>query len=426
MEALTDTAVTKPRGQGSLIRWLLVPVMLCSLTGALSQTSERQPDSSLKGRAVRLARASGIVDTHIDLPYRLLHEKSVDVSVRTADGDFDYVRAREGGLAVGFMSIYVSSSLEGTGKAKPEAESLMALVRGIAARWPDKFAVVASVSDVLREAGSAKVLLAMGMENGSPIEGKLENLRLFYDRGIRYITLTHAKSNHICDSSYDPERKWNGLSPFGREVVLEMNRLGIIVDISHVTDSTFFQVVRLSRAPVIASHSSCRYFTPGFERNMSDEMIRELATHGGVIQINFGSSFINDRFRKEEERETKEIDEHLKQRHLKPEGKEAKAYASDYRHSHPKSFPGVAEVAAHIAHVVKLVGIDYVGLGSDFDGVGDTLPLGLKDVSQYPGLLAELLKLGYSDEDIGKICSGNILRVWSEVEKAARQSGERQ
>jgi len=409
-----------------MMRILIIPMVFCSLAGAVCQTTVGQPDASLKARAVRLARESRILDTHIDLPYRLLREKRADVSVRTADGDFDYPRAREGGLGVAFMSIYVPSSLEGTGKAKPEAENLIGLLRGIARRWPNKFAVVTSVSDVLRGAGSAKVLLAMGMENGSPIEGNLDNLRLFYERGIRYITLTHAKSNHICDSSYDPERKWNGLSPFGREVVLEMNRLGIMVDISHVTDSTFFQVVRLSRAPVIASHSSCRYFTPGFERNMSDEMIRELAAHGGVIQINFGSSFINDRFRKEDERETKEIDEHLKQQHLKPEGKEAKAYASDYRHSHPKSFPGVAEVAVHIGHVVKLAGVDHVGLGSDFDGVGDTLPIGLKDVSQYPALLAELLKLGYSDADIMKICSGNILRVWSAVEKAARQSGERQ
>jgi membrane dipeptidase len=424
METLTGTAVKNPLGQSSSFRCLLVPIMLCTLTGGLSQTSGWQPDSSLNERAVRLAHTSRIIDTHIDLPYRLVHGKSADVSGRLADGDFDYQRAREGGLAVGFMSIYVPSSLEGTGKAKPEAESLMVLVRGIAARWPDKFAVVTSVSDVLREAGSQRVLLAMGMENGSPIEGSLENLRQFYDRGIRYITLTHAKSNHICDSSYDPDRKWNGLSPFGRTVVLEMNRLGMMVDISHVSDSTFFQVVRLSRAPVIASHSSCRFFTPGFERNMSDEMIRELAAHGGVIQINFGSSFISDRFRKQDELESKEIDEHLKQHHLKPEETDAKAYASDYRHLHPKSFPGVAEVAAHIDHAVKLVGIDYVGLGSDFDGVGDTLPLGLKDVSQYPGLLAELLKLGYSDENIGKICSGNILRVWSAVEKIARESGE--
>jgi len=426
MEALRETALTMRVGPCTLKHSLLVAVFLCSLGGTLSQAPGQQPDSVLQGRAVRLARASRIVDTHIDLPYRLHHKKNFDVSVRTADGDFDYIRAREGGLAAGFMSIYVASELEGTGKAGPEAESLIELVRRIAARWPDKFTVVTSAADVIREAGSAKVFLAMGMENGSPIEGKLENLRFFYDLGVRYITLTHAKSNHICDSSYDPDRKWNGLSPFGREVVLEMNRLGIMVDVSHVTDSTFFQVVRLSRAPVIASHSSCRTFTPGFERNMSDDMIRELAARGGVIQINFGSSFINERFRKEDDRETKELDEHLKRHRLKPEGKEAKAYTRDYRHSHPKNFPGVAEVAAHIDHVVKLVGVDHVGLGSDFDGVGDTLPLGLKDVSQYPNLLAELLKLGYSDEDIRKVCSGNILRVWSAVEKAARQPGERQ
>ena len=232
----------------------------------------------------------------------------------------------------------------------------------------------------------------MGMENGAPIEGDLENITYFYNRGIRYITLTHAKDNHICDSSYDTTRTWHGLSPFGEKVVAEMNRVGMIVDVSHITDSSFYQVIRLSKAPVFASHSSCRHFTPGFERNMSDDIIKVLGEHNGVIQINFGSYFLHADFQTKDEADTTNI-------------------------------TTVQMVADHIDHVVKLAGIDHVGFGSDFDGVG-ALPAGLEDASQMPNLLAELLRRGYSDEDIAKICYQNTFRVWRAVEEYANKIQE--
>ncbi|MDL1877538.1 membrane dipeptidase, partial [Cytophagia bacterium CHB2] len=242
------------------------------------------------------------------------------------------------------------------------------------------------------------------------------NLKHFYDRGIRYITLTHGKSNHICDSSYDPNHQWNGLSPFGKEVVAEMNRLGIMVDISHVSDSAFYQVIRLTKAPVIASHSSCRSFTPGWERNMSDDMIKTLAKNGGVIQIAFGSSFVNGAYQKTEEGLWKALVEQK----INPNSEEGKAFVEKYREEHNLTYADISDVVANIDHVVKLVGIDHVGFGSDFDGVGDSLPTGLKSVADFPNLIYELLKKGYSDKDIEKICSGNLLRVWSEVEKTAK------
>lgn len=400
------------------LRGIVPGIFLLLLSAAVSA----QPDRVSLENARRLAQEYLIVDTHIDLPYRLLMNWE-DVSVRTSTGDFDYSRAKEGGLDVPFMSIYTPASLEGTGKSRSTADTLIDIVCGLVARWPDKFALVVSPADILRQSGSGKILLAMGMENGSPLEGSLGNLRYFYSRGIRYITLAHGKSNHICDSSYDPEHHWNGLSPFGRRVVEEMNRLGIMIDVSHASDSTFQQVIRLSKAPVIASHSACRYFTPGFERNMDDGMIRQLAANGGVIQINFGSTFINNEIRQESDRETKEIDEHLRRNHLKPGGTEARTYTEQYHHDHPVRHADVADVVMHIDHVVKLVGVDFVGLGSDFDGVGDSLPIGLKDVSQYPNLIFELLKRGYSDEQIRKICGGNLLRVWSGVEQVAAQKG---
>jgi membrane dipeptidase len=390
---------------------------LCATT-ALCQPSAA-PDDTL-ARARKLVQEFILVDTHIDFPSRI-SRKWIDASGRLEGGSFDWVRAREGGLDVPFMSIYVSPDLEGTGKAKKRANELIRVVRKMAETWPDKFAVVTSVRQVRDWQASGKVLLAMGMENGSPIEGDLENVRYFYDRGIRYITLAHAKNNHLSDASYDKTRRWNGLSPFGKAVVAEMNRVGIMVDVSHLSDSAFYQVVRASRAPVIASHSSCRYFTPGFERNMDDAMIRVLAANGGVIQINFGSTFLTDLSRAWSERTEREIDHHIRANGVQPKSKEAEDYAREYHHVHPFPFASVRDVADHIDHVVRLVGVDHVGIGSDFDGLGDELPVGLKDVSQYPNLVAELIRRDYDDETIRKICGGNLLRVWSAVEAVAAE-----
>jgi membrane dipeptidase len=400
----------------------MLPVVLALATG--NALAGDRPDTLLE-RARRFAQQAIVVDTHIDAPYRF-SVGGEDVRSRTRGGEFDYVRAREGGLDVAFMSIYTPPSLEGTGNAGLKADSLITGVEHLAASAPEKFVVVRSVADVRRETGKGKVLLALGMENGSPIEGRLENVRRYYALGVRYITLAHAKSNHLADASYDPDRRWQGLSPFGREVVEEMNRVGIMVDISHLTDSAALQVLRISRAPIIASHSSCRSFTPGFERNISDALIRAVAANGGVVQVNFSSIFLDDAFRRQEEEEKKEIDEHLARSGVRLGSKEAKQYVEEYRHEHPLPFPTVAKVADHIDHVVALVGADHVGFGSDFDGAGDTFPPGLKDVAQYPNLIAVLMRRGYGDEDLRKICGGNLLRVWSEVERVAAPEGDGQ
>ncbi|RPI72402.1 MAG: membrane dipeptidase [Ignavibacteriales bacterium] len=372
-------------------------------------------DDELQLKADSLAKNILIVDTHIDVPYRL-NNKWEDISKRTNDGEFDYPRAMRGGLNAAFMSIYVPSNLEGTGRAKKLAEQLISDVEEIVKKNPDKFGMVYSSAEVTNQLNKI-ISLPLGMENGSPIEGKLSNLKYFYDKGIRYITLAHAKSNHICDSSYDPDRKWNGLSPFGEKVIKEMNRLGIMIDVSHITDSAFFDVINITKTPVIASHSSCRYFTPGYERNISDEMIKVLAENEGVIQINFGSSFLKEEIFKKTSENTSYINQFIKENNYTRE--EARRFRREYiKENHP-GYADVKDVVNHINHVVKLVGIDHVGIGSDFDGLGDSLPDGLKDVSKYPNLIYELLKEGYSDEDIKKICSGNILRVWGDVEQYA-------
>jgi membrane dipeptidase len=377
-------------------------------------------DAALKKQAYELAHKFIITDGHIDVPWRL-NDGYEDLSIRTETGDFDYIRAKEGGLDAPFMSIYVPSSYQETGGAKEKADSLIELVHRIANDHPDKFEVAFSVADVNRIFGDGKIALPMGMENGAPILDDLNNVQYFYDRGIRYITLTHAKDNLICDSSYDTTGTWNGLSPFGRKVVKEMNRVGIMVDISHVTDEVINQVMDMTDVPVIASHSSCRYFTPGWERNMGDAEIKRLKDNGGVIQINYGSSFVTQASQDKRKANVEKIEAYAKENGLEENDETFIAYAKKVNEENPM-YADITEVVDHIDHVVKLAGIDHVGIGSDYDGVGDSLPYGLKDVASYPNLIFHLLKRGYSEEDIEKICYKNIWRVWSAVEMAAADS----
>ncbi len=376
-------------------------------------------DAALKKQAYELAHKFIITDGHIDVPWRL-NDGYEDLSVRTETGDFDYVRAVEGGLDAPFMSIYVPSSYQETGGAKEKADSLIDLVHQIANDHPDKFEVAYSVADVNRIFSNGKIALPMGMENGAPILDDLSNVQYFYDRGIRYITLTHAKDNLICDSSYDTTGTWGGLSPFGRKVVKEMNRVGIMVDISHVTDEVINQVLDMTDVPVIASHSSCRHFTPGWERNMGDEEIKRLKENGGVIQINYGSSFITQASLEKGEENRERIMAYAKENNLKRGDEVLTTFAKKINAKNPV-YADISDVVDHFDRVVALAGIDHVGIGSDYDGVGDSLPYGLKDVASYPNLIFHLLKRGYSEEDIEKICYKNVWRVWSAVEQAAAQ-----
>jgi membrane dipeptidase len=318
------------------------------------------------------------------------------------------------------MSIYIPSSYQQQpDKGKALADSLINMINTIANEIPDKFVRANSTVEVEAAFKAGKVALPLGMENGAPIGDDLANVNYFYERGIRYITLTHGKDNQICDSSYDTARTWNGLSPFGKKVVAEMNRVGIMVDISHVSDSTFYQVMKLNKVPCIASHSSCRAFTPGFIRNMSDDMIALLGQKDGVIQINFGSTFLDSTVRHANEQNRKKLQSLLDEKQLNSTDSLAKPIIEQFQKDNPSLYADVETVANHIDHVVKLAGIDHVGLGSDFDGVGDSLPTGLKDVSQYPNLIYVLLKRGYTESDIEKICYKNVWRVWNAVDKYA-------
>lgn len=376
----------------------------------------------LRKKSQSLAEEFIIVDGHVDLPYRLkvknfrLEREFLGIPIDSGEGDFDYERAKKGGLDAPFMSIYIPSSYQETGGAKALADSLIDMVQGIIAAHPDKFAPGRSPQEIEQNFEQGLISLPMGMENGAPLGDDLSNVRYFHERGIRYITLTHAKDNQICDSSYDTTRTWNGLSEYGRQVVREMNRIGIMIDVSHISDSTFWQVMELSRAPVIASHSSARVFTPGFERNMNDEMITEIGRKRGVIMVNFGSNFLDGELAEYKSSKRVELHNLLAEAGLDRLDPEAQVIIDQFQSENPRLYSTVERVADHIDHVVKLAGIHSVGLGSDYDGVGDSLPTGLKDVSQYPNLIYELLRRGYSEADIARICHRNVLRVWQEVD----------
>ena len=399
-------------------------VLSFACSGEGSKKSQDNEALELRERAHRLSKKFIITDGHIDLPYRMANKgfmsrNSVeDVSIKTM-GDFDYPKAKMGGLDAPFMSIYVPAALQKSGGAKAFADSLIDMVGRLPEAFPNLFASAGTPSEVMENFEKALISLPLGMENGAPIESDLANVKYFFDRGIRYITLTHSLDNEICDSSYDTsEDTWDGLSPFGEQVVQEMNKWGIMIDVSHISDKAFYDVMNLTHAPVIASHSSCRKFTPGFMRNMNDDMIKLLAEKEGVIQINFGSSFLSKTSQDQFSEIKTSLDEYRAAEGLSENDSTYVAYAAQYLID-MDPFEEIKTVADHIDHVVAIAGIDYVGLGSDFDGVGNSLPKGLKDVSMYPNLIYELLMRGYSDEDIEKICSQNVFRVWEETLRVA-------
>ena len=406
----------------SMKKFLTIVATFLTISG-LAQTDLE--GIGLTRYADELAHRFIITDGHVDLPYRLkiknfqLTKEFIGIPIETDEGDFDYVRSKKGGLDAPFMSIYIPARYQKDGGAKAVADSLIDMVNGIIEAHPDKFAPGLTPDQVEQNFKTGKVSLPMGMENAAPFL-EISDVEYFHKRGIRYATLTHSKDNQICDSSYDTVRTWNGLSEYGHLVVQEMNRVGIMVDISHVSDAAFYQVLGITKAPVIASHSSARKFTPGFQRNMGDFMIEALGRNGGVIMINFGTTFLDGEITKNRNELRGELQTELEKAGMKSSSPGAQPIIEAFQNKHNKvMFADIEIVADHIDHVVALVGVDHVGFGSDYDGVGDSLPTGLKDVSTYPNLIRELLERGYSEADIEKMCYGNLARVWREVERVA-------
>ena len=371
--------------------------------------------------AQELAQDAIIVDTHIDAPSELLKHWD-DLGVASGK-EFDYPKARQGGLDVAFMSIYTSPDEDAEGKAWQIANTQIDSVEAMVGRHPEKFAVLRSPGDLERLRAGGRVTLALGMENGAPIGDDLAKVAQFHARGVRYITLAHSANNRISDSSYTVQKQWGGLSPFGEKVVAEMNRVGIMVDVSHLSDDAVRDVLRITDVPVVASHSSMRHFTPGFERNISDELARAVAAEGGVVQLAFGTAFVSPKAAADLQAFfAAEAEFDRTNAAAAAAGKPTRSkddFEKEWKAAHPVPVVHIDAVLDQIDYAVKTIGIDHVGMGSDFDGVSGNLPVELHSVADYPNLVAGLQARGYKDADIRKILGGNLLRVWSAVEAAA-------
>jgi membrane dipeptidase len=398
------------RALATLFVCLLLLLIMPSLAAA----------QSVSDQAKKLQSSSIVIDTHDDTTQRLLDPK-FDLSVRHSDGNIDIPRMKEGGLSAIFFSIWISSKIIGPEAVKKALDQIDA-VRERVRKNPNDLILATSVADIREAKKQHKIAVLMGVEGGHMMGNDLSVLRTFAALGVRYMTLTHMDNNEWADSSTDKPAH-NGLTDFGKDVIREMNRLGIIVDISHVSDKTFYDAIATSKAPVFASHSSCRALCVA-PRNMTDEMIRDLAKNGGVIQINYHVGFLSQEFRdfeKAHPEAEKEITEEVKKRCGDNEAcrlTTGDQVVRDFMQAGKLPKVDWTVIVEHIDHAVKIAGADHVGLGSDFDGA--VMPLGMQDVTHIPQITNALLKKGYSESDIRKILGENTLRVLSQVEQVSR------
>ncbi|MBI3683687.1 MAG: membrane dipeptidase [Acidobacteria bacterium] len=357
-----------------------------------------------------------LIDTHNDITSNTV--RGFDIGKPSADTHTDIPRMKQGGLGAQFFAVYVAASYaDGNRAAHRALEMIDTVRRDIAGKYPGDFELVTTADGVLAARKKGRIAALMGIEGGHAIEDSLRLLRAFYDLGIRYMTLTHSNHNNWADSSGPPQPRHNGLTDFGRQVVLEMNRLGMMVDISHVSDKTFWDALEVSKAPLFASHSSCRALS-NIPRNMTDDMIKALAKKGGVVQLNFGCEFLSQKAADASPMRAgggrgrfSELQEKYKNDPTGYEEAMAKLRAGRRK---TQVRPTLEDVVAHIDRIVKIAGVAYVGIGSDFDGVTCT-PEGLDDVSKFPNLTRALLEKGYPPADIARIYGGNLLRVMRSV-----------
>ena len=404
----------RPIRSAVVLAALVLPVCL------LAQAPSSAPQVSARARQIHMEAI--VIDTHADTPQRMLFEKGFDMGQRHTNGQIDIPRMREGGLDAEFFSIWVPSTVTGPPAVK-RALDLIDAVRESVRHHPNEMMLATSPEDIRQAVAEHKIAALMGVEGGHMIDDDLGVLRMYHDLGVRYMTLTHFLDNDWADSSTD-KPKHNGLTPFGKDVVREMNRLGVMIDISHVSDKTFYDAIAVSKAPVIASHSSCRAIS-NHVRNMSDDMLRALAKNGGVIDINYEASFLSEAYRVASDKQGGDVVKQMDEMEKTCGGNEACVTMETDRINHEAMVSGKlpkvywTAIVDHIDHAVKIAGIDHVGLGSDFDG--STMPLGMESAAKLPEITAELLKRGYKPEDIRKILGGNLLRVFGEVERVSRE-----
>ncbi len=404
-------------------------VLICSLATAQAPTTHLDSGNTVSPRARQIHDSAIVVDTHADTPQRFLDE-GFDIG-STDPNDIGHIsldKARRGNLGAEFFSIWVEP-VTNQGHYARHTFDLIDSVYEQAARHPDRMMMAFSVADIERAHREHKLAALMGIEGGHSIENDIRLLRDYYRLGVRYMTLSWSNTNEWADSSGDIDdpkvQHHNGLTDFGKQVVLEMNRLGMMVDISHVADKTFWDAIATTKAPVIASHSSARALVDA-PRNMTDDMLRAVAKNGGVVQVNFFNGFDDENFRKAIEAQAKDqaaaVQKYVDQ--MKAEGKSV-SYVDEDRIERewmakiPR--PPLKSLIDHIDHIAKVAGIDHVGLGSDFDGVSGATPQGIDSAADLPKITQALLDRGYSASDIHKILGENLLRVFAEVERVSRE-----
>ena len=404
---------------------LFLCALACISTSSLCQT----PASAVSAKARQIHNSAIVVDTHADTPQRFLDEKfDIGNSDPKDTGHISLDKMKAGNLGAEFFSIWVEPNTN-QGRFAQHTLDLIDSVYEQASKHPDRMTMAFSVADIQRAHKEKKLAALMGIEGGHSIENDIRLLRDFYRLGVRYMTLSWSNTNEWADSSgdiNDPKvEHHNGLTDFGREVVLEMNRMGMLVDISHVSDKTFFDTIATTKAPVIASHSSSRELTDQ-PRNMTDDMLRAVAKNGGVVQVNFFNAFIDEDYRKAFTAQSKERDAAVAA--LIKERKDAGQSVTyldidrierEWAAKVPR--PPLKSLIDHIDHIAKTAGIDHVGLGSDFDGVSGATPEGIDSAADLPKITQALLDRGYNEKEIHKILGGNLLRVFGEVEKISRQ-----
>ena len=397
----------------------MIKILAAMLTLAAIHAQTRQVSTE---EVMRVHQSALLIDTHNDVTSFTVD--GMDIGKEQSKRHTDLLKLKQGGVGAVFFAVYVGSSyVEGNHAAHRTLEMIDTVRHDIAARYPGDFSLAITAAEIESARKNGKIAVLLGIEGGHAIEDSLRLLRTYYSLGVRYMTLTHSNSNNWADSSGDAG-KHKGLTPFGKQVVAEMNRLGMMVDISHVADKTFYDVLAASRAPIFASHSSCKAISP-IARNMTDAMIRALAEKGGVIQINFGCEFVSaksaDTSTWTNMARRSAVDAELaKLGNLTRQRREEESEAIAKRLGFQTTPATLTDVVAQIEHVIRIAGADHVGIGSDFDGV-NCVPLGLDDVSKFPALTRVLLERGHTAEEIRKIYGGNLLRVMRAVEKAAQQ-----
>ena len=409
-----------------LIRLAIAAIFACAFFATVDASAQAADSNLALARAKRILKTTPLVDGHNDLAWRIREDKHTPRDVeaydlrKTTPGHTDLARMKEGMVGAQFWSVYIPGEIKDSGYARVQLEEID-IARRVIAKYPERLALATHAADIRKDFAQGKVASFLGMEGGHAIENSLGALRAYYDLGVRYMTLTHNVTLDWADAALD-EPKHGGLTPFGKEVVREMNRLGMLVDLAHVSPGTMSAALDVSEAPVIFSHSGARALVD-HPRNVPDSILARLPKNGGIVMVPFVNGFVSAKVRAHDVAEAEAAKDAAKK--FPNDSAAVEREMSAWRGAHPALRASIGDVADHIEHVRDIAGVDHVGIGSDFDGIDDVIP-GLENVSKFPSLLAELARRGWSDADLRKVAGENFIRVFTQAEVvSARLEKER-